>query len=357
MIKKLSFLVAWIMLASVSQACVASNKKQETSQITQNQTSQSQTSQDQIPQSEVPQKHTSQTRDAVYKSSPYKPAGLLGNLDFEDEEIIALKDKKGDYDALVYQLPGGEKTIVAIQYQGGNVNDRRARITTGPEDRENHTLHYWLKNARVPGQRKGQFKGRIQVNVPGLNETSLFQRYRFYLHPDLALYRQDPKLNTWFSLSALWMGTPWKGHEYPFNIVLNLAKPAGVGAPLYFTAKGSVRTGGAINRGKWKDVWGEAGWNFEVPVGEWIDIEIGYKAGDKNTGRFYMAAKREKDKVLTTIFDITNWTYHPKSPKLVPVTFWNPLKLYSGSRIIHFIRDKGGVAQLYWDDFEIYKNW
>ncbi len=347
MTKKLSYLVVWIIFVSVSQVCVAHEEKKETSQTTQSQGS----------ETLVPQKHTPQTRDAVFKSSPYKPTGLLGNLDFEDDEIIAFPDKYDTDDMLVFQLPKGETTAIRLQYQGGNENERRARIATDPEDKENHTLHYWLKNARVPDQKKGNFKGRIQMNVYGISETSLFQRYRLYLHPDLALYRQYPKANYWFSLSTWWMGAAWEGHKNSFNIVLNLAKPAGVGVPLYFTASGSVFDGGEAVRGRFKEIWAEAGSNFEVPVGEWIDIEIGYKAGNKETGRFYMAAKREKDEVLTTIFDITNWTYHPESPDLVPVTHLNPLKLYSSSRIIDFIRNKGGVAQVYWDDFEAYKNW
>ena len=115
--------------------------------------------------------------------------------------------------------------------------------------------------------------------------------------------------------------------------------------------------GGEAKRGRWKDIWVEAGSNFEVPIGEWLDIEVGYKAGNKETGRYYLAAKRASDQEFTTIFDVTNWTYHPESPEPVPITNINPMKLYSSERIVDFIRNKGGVAQLYWDDYEAYENW
>jgi hypothetical protein len=138
---------------------------------------------------------------------------------------------------------------------------------------------------------------------------------------------------------------------------VNLVKPAGVGRPLYFVASGDVSTGGPIRNGTWKQVWMELGSPFEVPVGEWIDIEIGYKQGDEKSGRFYMGAKRQQDKQFTTVFDVTNWTYHPDSPEPVALTDWQPLKLYTGSTIIDYIRKNAGVTQLYWDDLEIYSNW
>ena len=138
---------------------------------------------------------------------------------------------------------------------------------------------------------------------------------------------------------------------------MNIAKPAGVGKPLYFTAVAGVADGGAIGKGNWKDVWGKVGSDFEIPLGEWLDVEIGYKQGNKKSGRFYMGVKREKEKRFTAVFDVKNWTYHPGSPQPVPLTNWNPIKIYTSSKIVDFIRQKSGVTQIYWDDLEIYANW
>ena len=190
-------------------------------------------------------------------------------------------------------------------------------------------------------------KGRIQLDFVDVNKTSLFQRYRFYFHPDVALYRQFPKRSNWLNLSAMWMGRAWKGHKYPFKLSLIIFKPNGVGTALYFSAGGGRFAGGIIGRGKWKDVWYKVATNFEVPVGEWIDVEVGYKTGDRKMGRYYMGVKRKNDKAFTTIFDVADWTYHPKSQKPVPIINVNPLKLYSSSHIIDFIRNNGGVGQVY----------
>jgi hypothetical protein len=342
MYKKLSYFLCLAVFTSVSHACAASENLS-----TSNQASESQPAQRLAPQS----------RQAFYKSSRYRPTGLLHHLDFEDEKIIPLEGGNGSYDRLITKLPTGDSTSLGIMYEGGKESDRRARIVADPEDAKNHVLHYWLKNATVPVQVKGRYKGRIQLNFGDLNKFTLFQRYRLYLHPDLNLYRQYPGHNVWFGLATFWMGAPWTGDEYPFKISLNIAKPAGVNSALYFVAGGGIFAGGEVRQGKWKDVWAEVGKNFEVPVAEWIDIEIGYRAGDDNSGRFYLGAKKAGDAEITTVLDVTDWTYHPDAPNPVPVTILQPLKLYSSGRIIDFIRSKGGVAQLYWDDLEVYEKW
>jgi hypothetical protein len=302
--------------------------------------------------------HKAQTRDAVFKQSPYKPSNLLLNLDFEIEEVKTIKTKKKSQDFLMVKTPAGQTTGVNIMYEGGNKKNRYARVTTDPVAKDNKVLQYWLKDARVQGMHKGKRKGRIQINLAEINKTSVFQRYRIYLHPDLSKYRQYPNGNGWFTINEFMMGAHWKHHPYPFRISLNISKSAGVGKPLYFVASaGKAVSGGTKSNSKWKDIWGVVGYKFEVPVGEWIDIEIGYKQGNKKTGRFYLAAKREKDKKFTTVFDIRDWTYHPNSPKPVALTHWYPLKIYTGENIINFVRNKGGVVQMYFDDVELYDNW
>ena len=344
--KKFSYLLFWVILTSAVQSCAAGEIKINTNQASPSQTAESQTS-------KIP---TPGTRDAAYASSRYKPRNLIVSLDFEDEEVKPVKGNKV-YDMLEFRTPTGEASAVGIYYEGGNAADRGARISADPKDESNRVMHYWLKNARVSGQKKGLYKGRIQVDLADVNRTSVFQRFRLYLHPDLDFYRQYPKGSGWFTINEFWMGAKWKRHPYPFRITLNIGKPVGAGTDLYFTVGAGVAAGGAIGKGDWKNVWGKAGLNFKIPLGEWLDVEIGYKQGDKKTGRFYMGVKREKDKQFTTIIDKRNWTYHPESPEPVPLTNWNPIKIYTSSKIIDFVRKKSGVTQIFWDDLEIYADW
>lgn len=347
--KILFILLVIVFFTCTSQGCKASDhkKKTYTSNVEHNAKARSSSK----------AKGTSKRNKLSFKSSPYNPSGLLLHLDFENERVKPAKGKKDTYDLLELRMPSGQQTSVGIMYEGGNEKDRYARIVTDPINKDNRVFHYWLKNARIPYQGKGKFKGRIQLNLGEVNKTSIFQRYRIYLHPDLNFYRQYPNQNTWFIINEFWMGARWKKHPFPFRIGVNIAKPAGAGKPLYFAAGASISAGGEIIKGKWKEVWSKVATNFEVPVGEWLDIEIGYKQGDNKSGHFYMGVKRENDKKFTKVFDITDWTYHPESPEPVPLTDWQPLKIYTSSRIIDFVRQKNGVIQMYWDDFEAYKNW
>ena len=273
---------------------------------------------------------------------------LLLKAGMEEEAVIPSGNQA--YDIFLLRRPSGEQGALAIQYEGGTSMDRFAQVAADPTKPGNNVLQYWLKEALIPGQTPGSLKGRIQMNLANLNAALVYQRYRMYLPADLDLYRAYPKSNTWFTINELWAGAPWKGDAWPFRISLNIVKQTGVGSPLWFAASASVDVDGV-----WRSVWTGVNETFEVPIGEWFDMEMGYKQGDANTGRFYLAVKRESDAVKTVVLNVTNWTYHPLAPQPVPLTHWQPLKLYLSSDIVDYVRNNGGVTQVYWDDLEIWK--
>lgn len=292
---------------------------------------------------------------AADRRSQVGAGDLLLRTYFEDAVVEPPPGRSNrQVDVLKLNLPSGTPAKIGIFYEGGDPSARVAKVVTDPTDKENHVLQYWLKQARVPGQRKGRFKGRIQLAVSNLNLTQTYQRFRMYLHPDLVHYRSYPGVNTWFTINELWFGAQWKGHPHPFRITLTIGKEKGVGQPLRFLATGEATAG---RRAPWKAVWHSFDPNFEVPIGEWMDIEMGYRQGDRNTGRFYLGVKRRSDTRITTVIDVHDWTYNPKSPRPVPMTHWNPLKLYTSSAIIDHIRNSGGVTQIFFDDLEIRKSW
>lgn len=283
------------------------------------------------------------------------PSGeVLLNVDFEEATVTPPRNRKQNnkMDVLGIKLPTGQPVEATIFYEDGNPSGRFAKIIPDPTKSGNHVLQYWMKEAQVPGERKGRYKGRIQMNLADFEWTEAYQRYRMYLHPDLKLYRSYPGESGWFTVNELWFGASWKGHSNPFRITLGIGKESGAGKPLFFLATGEVK-----EKGKWKPVWHSVNEKLAVPIGEWIDMEVGYKQGDKNTGRFRVAIKRAGDAAMTPIIDVHDWTYHPRSKQPVPMTQWNPLKLYTSSSVIDFIRDQGGVAQIYYDDLTILKKW
>ena len=198
-------------------------------------------------------------------------------------------------------------------------------------------------------------KGRIQLALRNLAMTEAFQRYRIYLHPDLDLYRSYPDDNAWFTINEMWFGASWEGHPYPFRITLGIHKESGVGQPLRLVATGEM--GGPLQDSVWRGVWQSVGRSFEVPTAEWIDIEIGYRQGDRSSGRFYVAVGRRPGAAPTTLIDVHDWTYSPASREPVPMTHWQPLKFYTSDRIISHVTGRGGTAQLFFDDLEIRNRW
>lgn len=309
-------------------------------------------------QTERGQKRLGTSKIPTPQSSPtvttVHPSNQAASWGFETEAVIARATAKSNHDLLRVQLLSGQSGDVPIQYEGGTEQDRWARIVTDPTRSNNHVLSFLLKNARVPGSRPGYEKGRVQLHLSGINKPQSYARFRMYLSPDLAAYRAYPKENHWFTLSELWSRPTENKH---FRITLNLAKEVGVGQPLRFVVSADKQVGGKRGSEIWKNIWGEADMNFEVPVGEWIDVEIGYAQGDASSGRFYLAAKRASDPVPVTIFDVKDWTYNPdaKNPSLL--TEWDIFKLYTSGEVIDFIRNQGGVAQIYWDDLEIFDAW
>lgn len=281
---------------------------------------------------------------------------LLIRADFENATVVPAPNSRKQVDVLKLQLPTGAPADVGIFYEGGTASDRYAQVVSDPTDRNNHVLKFWLKDASVAGQRIGRSKGRIQMALPNLGFTEAYQRYRLYLPPDLEHYRAFPKQNVWFTINELWFGATWEKHPHPFRITLGIAKEAGAGQPLHFlaTADAGVRSG---SRDQWKDVWHNFNRDFQVPIGEWMDVELGYRQGDGSTGRFYLAVRRQSDPAMITVMDVRDWTYNPQARAPVPLTHWNPLKLYTSGELIDFIRKRGGVAQIYFDDLELRRSW
>ncbi len=259
------------------------------------------------------------------------------------------------YDKLKVSYDTGKTESVMIGYEAGETKDRTSRIADDPAVLSDSVLHYWLKNATIPGQKNGQYKGRIQVNIPRIQLTELSQRFSIFLHPDLELYKTYPEQNTWFTILELWMGQP--GDDNRFRINLNIGKQKGVGKPLLFLASGSIREGGRHGHGEWKNLWEKANFDFEIPTGQWLDVEIGYKQGNKSSGRFVMTIKKRSESIKTRLFNIRDWTYHPLAPEPVPLTMLNPLKLYTSSKIIDHVRNNGGIVQVYWDNFALWDKW
>lgn len=288
--------------------------------------------------------------------SGFEPETVVVPGTGSDDDIIGVDQSVGPPNDWVGDLEGYPQFgSFRIQYQGGTPEDRTARIVPDPTDPANHVLHYWLKNPRTPAG-PDNFKGRIQANVYGNTDlTEVYQKRRLYLHPDMDLLRQYPEGFSWLTLEELWLAAGWINHPFPFRISLHLNKDAGVGMPLYFYVHGQMRD---MERDRWKHpmLWESANRDFEVPIATWMTLETYYRQGDGQSGRFFLAVQPEGGP-RQVIFDLTAWTYSPDATEPIPMTHWNPLKMYTSGKLVDYVRDAGGVLQLYYDDLEIWSSW
>ncbi len=240
----------------------------------------------------------------------------------------------------------------------GDVTDRYARLEADPTDPDYTVLHYWLKNATINAGYQSYTKGRIQTGFPGhlVDAVEVYSSQRLFLHEHINLLRTYPANGDrwWLGivLQELWLGAAWEEHPNPARIGLSM-----------YSSGGRMRLHMSCQiMPDMQQVWEVSNPSYALPVGEWVTLEIGYKMGNAETGRMVVMVTPESTGVREVVFDVTDWTYSPRADEAdgtgpVPLTHWNPQKLYTSDNVIHHIRDSGGVAQVYWDDFAFSGEW
>jgi len=234
----------------------------------------------------------------------------------------------------------------SIFYEGGDDTMRFAKIVQDPTDPTNRILHYWLKHPNVSGT-----KGRIQSDIYGNdNLTEMSQKVRIYLPNDWNIIKNAVGGTVeWMVIMTLWNNAGWTTEGNPFKISLGIHKREPLSGDLNFNLTGDIKTT------YWQHIWEESDTTFSIPVDQWITIETYFKEGDASNGRFVLAVTPDGG-TKQIIFDVTNFTHHPSDSSPDGMKHYNPMKLYTSDIVIDYVRNNGGVLQLYWDDFEIWKD-
>lgn len=275
-----------------------------------------------------------------------------------DGEVTTRLQKTGKYDPCkgkddTKATQGVRPGKATIHFEGGTDRERRAQVTVVPDDPTNHALQFWLQKPYILGTKNFPVKGRIQMNVYGIQGIrQLKMSVRMYLHPDFNLVRSFPGSIDWLTISEWWNNASWTpGAEYPFRISVNLVKEfAGENAPLYFQVHAQTFD---TDRKRWDgEVWTQVNRAFIVPIGRWVTLDYGFIEGGAETGRFFLSATFQGGK-RTVIFDEKGYTHHPADPKPDGISEFNPMKLYTSSRIIDYVASEGGALQILWDDFQL----
>ncbi len=234
----------------------------------------------------------------------------------------------------------------SIFYEGGDDTMRFAKIVQDPTDPTNKILHYWLKYPNVTGT-----KGRVQSELYGNNNlTEMSQKVRIYLPNDWNIIKNATGGTVeWMVIMTLWNNAGWTTEGNPFKISLGIHKRNPWSSDLNFNLTGDIKTT------YWQHIWEESDSNYSIPVGQWLTLETYFKEGNASNGRFVLAVTPDGG-TRHIIFDVTNFTHHPSDTSPDGMRHYNPMKLYTSDVVIDYVRNNGGVLQLYWDDFEIWKD-
>ena len=285
-------------------------------------------------------------------SNQYKPSVSLLAMDFSDS-VVSAQPASPQSDWITFKDITGAPAGTGIFYEAGTAADRGAFIAPDPTDPADSVLYFYIQNPVVPDGR-GKFKARVQMGFTNISLDEIFIRYRMYLSPNFELVKYWPESNAVYALGELWLGEAWNGHPFPARIKVTLSKLTIVGKQALYLAAGlSKFIGGDPKFGVYEGVWGVVNYGYEMPVEEWVDIQIGYKMGDARGGRFYLGAKRGRETLYTTIADVNYWTYNPDSPAPVPLVNLQIPKLYMRGSLVEYARP----LTVGFDNLQFFQTW
>jgi hypothetical protein len=239
-----------------------------------------------------------------------------------------------------------------LQYQGGDSTMRYAKIIPEPGNPSNHVLQFWLNQPNVNGS-----KGRIQGNLYGNNGLyEFYQSVRLFLTGDFNTVKAFPNRIHWLTIAEFWNNITWSQDiPYRFRITLGIGKNAGAGSELNFILDAEdcqlFENGGQ----KYTTVWAETNDKIQVPVSQWFTLDLYYKEGNNETGRFYLAMTPQGGK-REVVFDLSKITHNTEDPHPDGVGDFNPVKLYTSKELIDFMKSQGKALQILWDDYALWKD-
>lgn len=248
--------------------------------------------------------------------------------------------------------PGLSLGRADIQYEGGRVDERMARIESDPVVERDQLMEFRLEKANVRDGKAAPHKGRIQMNIyenEGVRQVRM--TVRMYLSQDFKWMRDYPGKVDWLTISEWWNNAGWTGEAYPFRISVNLVNQPGA-EPGAIHFKVHAQELDLVTRRWNRLVWERVNRDFSVPLGKWVTLEYVYVEGNARKGRFYLAATPEGGKRVV-VFDVTGYTQHPDDPSPDGLRHWNPLKLYTSRELIDYVRRHDGALDILWDDLHV----
>lgn len=246
---------------------------------------------------------------------------------------------------------GDDVPFFNINYEDGDISQRKADLVDDPIHPGNTVLHYDIKSTNV-FKRNDPLKSRIQVQMVDMQCIREYYHTVDIMFPsDMAQLKSYPDKIIWLSIFEFWNNGNWTGERFPFRITVSLHKEKEVEADLHY----NVHAQTFKKPNNFTDVWNETATNFAIPFDQWMELELYVLEGDENNGRFYMAVTPEGG-TKEVLFDINNTTQHPKEKCPDGFTHIQPLKWYTSHDLTQYMKDEGKSLEVYWDDWQLWKN-
>lgn len=276
-----------------------------------------------------------------------------------DNELLDLEDQ-GKY-GIFTEAPYAELSPVVglytnplirdfrIQFSGGNNTQRWARLVDeGVLAEQNRVLEFGLASA-YPDIDSLQTKGRVQLNVSTpQGARALLVELKLKLGDGFKLLQSSDLNNRWLTIAEWWNDEVWSESPYGFSMAVNVVKPKDSNR-LFFSAHGRSFS---EQTAKFRFLWSETNRNFDVPIGEWLRVKYFLVEGKNGEGRFSMFAAKSGEP-FQEVLAIRNSTVHPDNPLPDGLTAFNPLKLYTGQRLLNYLSAQQQSLSVFFDDVSI----
>lgn len=242
-----------------------------------------------------------------------------------------------------------------VQFQGGSDTERAAWIGLPPVDGgSGKALAFRLQKPYISNSNHILYAGRAQLNIYNYPAAKYLNvSVRMLLPTSFNKLSEYPDEFKWLTLSEWWNNASWlKNEPHPFRITLNLAKiNSNTGSPLRFIVTSEIFD---KNKKKWlgDGLMSSINTTFHPPIGRWITMQYTIIDGDNQSGQFRLDITEDGGPTVN-VFDLHGMTHHPRNLSSDGFTHFNPIKLYTTSRLIDFMRLNGDPLTVWWDDLQI----
>ena len=258
-----------------------------------------------------------------------------------------------DWDALETTVLGSRPYF---NYNGGDSLRRSARLSSDPVAPGNRVLRYRISD-HWPDVSSGSVKARVQYEFYNIRSgfREYYQSVRLFLPEDFNLLRKYPNTIDWLTLVEIWNNITWsQSVPYGYRLTLGIGKPLPTEADLCFIVEGQDCLLRADGSQQYTTIWSDRALKVKVPVGRWFTMDYYFKEGDARNGRFYMTIQPDGGRA-EKVFDITQFTHNTKDPSPDGVTHFNPMKLYTSSALVDYMKGLGKPLEIYWDEFRLWR--